>query len=131
MCLGEFQSLAGLPSCAGQGRFRNQVENITPTPCDHMSSDIQIKVEGTPNPNAAKFVLDRKVPSEGSASYFDASSAQGTTLAARLFEVDGVRALLIIDNFITVTKMDEFEWSDLVDTLVDTIQEAWRLLEEV
>ena len=95
-----------------------------------MSPHIQITVEGTPNPNAAKFVLNRKVPSEGSASYFDAPSAQGTILAARLFEVDGVRALLIIDNFITVTKVDEFEWSNLVDTLMDTIKEALHLLDE-
>jgi hypothetical protein len=96
-----------------------------------MSLDIQITVEGTPNPNAAKFVLNRKVPNEGSTSYFDVSSTQDTTLAARLFEVDGVRALLVVDNFITVTKMDEFEWSDLVDTLVDTIREALHLLDEI
>lgn len=96
-----------------------------------MSIDIQITVEGTPNPNAAKFVLNRKVPSEESASYFDAASTQDTTLAARLFEVDGVRALLIVDNFITVTKMAEFEWSDLVDTLVDTIREVFHLLDEI
>lgn len=95
-----------------------------------MSIDTHVTVEGTPNPNAAKFVLDRKVPGEGSCSYFDAESAQDTGLAARLFEVDGVRALLIVDNFITVTKTDQFDWPDLVDKLVDAIREALHVTDE-
>ena len=130
MRLREFQAFEGstLASVRVDPKIRRR--KIATTPCDHMSLDIEITVEGTPNPNAAKFVLNRKVPNEESASYFDVSSAQGTTLAARLFEVDGVRALLIIDNFITVTKVDEFEWSNLVDTLMDTIKEALHLLGE-
>ena len=85
---------------------------------------IQITVEGTPNPHAAKFVLDRDVPGEGSRSYFDAASATEDPLAARLFDVDGVRALLIVENFITVTKADAFDWPALVDEIEEAILEA-------
>ena len=84
--------------------------------------DIQITVEGTPNPNAAKFVLDRDVPGEGSRSYFDAESAAADPLAERLFEVDGVRALLCVENFITVTKTDDLEWPDLVEQIEEAIR---------
>ncbi len=80
-------------------------------------SDLQITVEGTPNPHAAKFVLDRDIPGEGSRSYFDPESAAEDPLAARLFEVDGVRALLIVENFITVTKTATLEWPELLDEI--------------
>jgi len=51
-------------------------------------SDIQITVEGTPNPHAAKFVLDRDIPGEGSRSYFDPESAAEDPLAARLLRAN-------------------------------------------
>ncbi len=92
---------------------------------------IQITVEGTPNPHAAKFVLDRDIPGEGSRSYFDPGSAAGDPLAARLFEVDGVRALLIVENFITVTKNPALEWPDLLDEIEEAILEAFHEPEEL
>jgi hypothetical protein len=83
---------------------------------------ISITVEGTPNPNAAKFVLDRQVPGAGSRSYFDSESAAGDQLAERLFAIEGVRALLLVENFITVTKIDDVEWSELVDRVEAVIR---------
>ncbi|MDH3733127.1 MAG: NifU N-terminal domain-containing protein [Gemmatimonadota bacterium] len=82
--------------------------------------DLTIDVQGTPNPNAAKFVLDRTVPGEGSRSYFNADAAAEDALAARLFAVEGVRALLLVDNFITVTKTEDADW----DSLVRDVQQA-------
>ena len=91
-----------------------------------MPSDIQITVEGTPNPNAAKFVLDRDVPGEGSRSYFDPAAAAADPLAARLFEVGGVRALLFVENFITVTKTGDLEWPELLDGIETAIREGLK-----
>lgn len=91
--------------------------------------DIQITVEGTPNPHAAKFVLDRAIPGEGSRSYFDPESAADDPLAARLFEVDGVRALLIVENFITVTKTEALGWPDLLDEIEEAILKALHTLQ--
>lgn len=82
----------------------------------------QIKVEGTPNPNAAKFTVDRVLSEQGSRSYFDASDATGDPLASRLFEIGGVRALLIAEDFITVTKTEETEWSELLDPIREAIR---------
>lgn len=73
-----------------------------------------ITVEGTPNPNAAKFVVGTTLAEEGSRSYFDAGDAEDDPLARRLFGIDGVEALLIVDDFVTVTKEEEMEWADLV-----------------
>lgn len=99
-----------------------------PTQDPMTDAGIQITVEGTPNPHAAKFVLDRDIPGEGSRSYFDPESAAGDPLAARLFEVDGVRALLIVENFITVTKTAGLEWPELLDEIEAAILGALSTL---
>ncbi len=66
-------------------------------------------------------MLDRPLPVEGIRSYFDAAAAEGDRLAERLFEIDGVRALFMVDDFITVTKAEEMAWSDLVDRVREVI----------
>ncbi|MFW6089923.1 MAG: NifU N-terminal domain-containing protein [Gemmatimonadota bacterium] len=82
-----------------------------------------IQVQGTPNPNAAKFVLGESVLGEEGRTYFDAEAAEGNPLAARLFGVDGVRALFMVDNFITVTKAESATWDDLVEPIREAIAE--------
>lgn len=84
--------------------------------------ELEIQVEGTPNPHAAKFTLSRPLPVEGSRSYFEAAEAEDDPLAEALFAVDGVRALLIVDEFITVTKAEDAEWDDLVEPVSETIR---------
>lgn len=80
-------------------------------------SQPDITVQGTPNPNAAKFVVEGTSLGTEGRSYFGADEAREDDLASRLFEVDGVRALLIVDNFITVTKSDEVAWDDIVEDI--------------
>lgn len=87
-------------------------------------SEVEIQVEGTPNPNAAKFTLSRPLPTDESRSYFDADAASGDPLASRLFDVEGVKALLMVDNFITVTKAEEARWDDLVPPIREAIRRA-------
>jgi len=82
-----------------------------------------VQVHGTPNPNAAKFVLDRSVLGDDGRTFFDVESAEHDPLAARLFSIAGVRALFMVDNFITVTKADEASWDDMVDSIRTSIQE--------
>ena len=84
-----------------------------------------IEVHGTPNPNAAKFVLDRGALGEVGRTYFEREAAAGDPLAERLFSVEGVRALFMVDNFITVTKTDAADWDDMVDPIRRAIQEEF------
>lgn len=88
--------------------------------------DVEIEVHGTPNPHAAKFTLSRSLPGEESRSYFDADSAAGDPLAERLFQVDGVRALLMVDNFVTVTKEEAAEWEEMVEEVKEAIRQGLR-----
>lgn len=87
-----------------------------------MPDDLDIQVEGTPNPHAAKFTLGRSLPVEGSRSYFDPSDAEGDALAEGLFQVEGVKALLVVEDFITVTKSEDAEWDDLVEEVAEVIR---------
>ena len=70
------------------------------------------EIQPTPNPNAAKFVLDRTV-SDQPASFFTAEAAKGHPLAERLFQVPGVSSLLLLGDFITVNKRPEANWADI------------------
>lgn len=83
-----------------------------------------VQVQGTPNPNAAKFVLEHSILGEQGRTYFDAESAESDALASRLFKIAGVRALFMVDNFITVTKSDEASWDDMVEAIRTSIQEG-------
>jgi len=86
-------------------------------------SSPSIQVQGTPNPNAAKFVLGRSVLGDEGRTFFDAKAAADDPLAAKLFEVEGVRALFMVDNFITVTKAEDAAWDDLVEPIRTAIQQ--------
>lgn len=85
-------------------------------------AELEVTVEGTPNPHAAKFTLGRQLPVEESRSYFDAEDAEGDPLAERLFEIEGVRALLMVDNFVTVTKAEDADWDGLVEDVTRVIR---------
>lgn len=85
-------------------------------------AEVRVTVEATPNPNAAKFVLDRSLPEQKSRSFFDPDAAGDDPLARRLFAVPGVRALFMVDNFITVTKAEEVGWPEIVGELEEAIR---------
>jgi hypothetical protein len=87
-------------------------------------SQADITVEGTPNPNAAKFVVRGAALGAEGRSYFGAEEVEGDELAARLFEIAGVRALLIVDNFVTVTKSEGVAWDDIVEDITWVIRDV-------
>jgi hypothetical protein len=66
----------------------------------------------TPNPNAAKFILDKAI-AEQPTSFFDAASAADHPVASKLFAIDGVSSLLLLGDFVTVNKTPDAKWSQL------------------
>lgn len=77
------------------------------------TTDILVRVQPTPNPNALKFVVNVSVKNEGKATFTRPSEALGIRLAEDLFAIDGVRQLHFFENVVTVTYADEAD----VDTL--------------
>jgi NFU1 iron-sulfur cluster scaffold homolog, mitochondrial len=70
------------------------------------------EIQPTPNPNAAKFILDREIVTQPT-SFFNAESAQGHSIAEKLFAIPGVSSLLFLGDFITVNKQPDVPWDDI------------------
>ena len=88
-----------------------------------MDPGFRMHAERTPNPNSIKWVLGRAVVEGGLSAHFDsAPTAEVSPLAARLFAVEGVDAVFVAANFVTVTKREGVEWTDLAQPIVDAIR---------
>lgn len=88
---------------------------------------VSVRFQQTPNPNAGKFTVDRKVV-EGSASksFYSAQQASAEPIAAALFELDGVASLFMVDDFITVMKAPETSWTELTPAVIATIEKQMK-----
>lgn len=83
---------------------------------------LAVTPEQTPNPNAMKFTVDRKVSEKGSFSLNSAAEATVSPLGRALFALPGVVSVFGVNNFVTVTKDDATPW----DGLLEPISEALR-----
>ncbi len=83
----------------------------------------QIRVIGTPNPNAAKFELERAIFHEQGKSYFDPPPPGDEPQAERHYQVKGDSDLIMADNFVTVTKEEDVGWPEIIDDIQAAILE--------
>ena len=74
-----------------------------------MAAPVDISVQATPNPNAAKFTLNRVVAAHGT-TYRDTASAE-PAWAKQLLGVAGVTQVFAMKNFISITKAPEADWN--------------------
>jgi hypothetical protein len=82
-------------------------------------------VEPTPNPNSLKITTDAgPFLDEGLASFGSADEAEGHPLGERLFAIAGVENVLIMPEFVTVTKGAGTEW-DLLMPKVKSVLGAY------
>jgi Fe-S cluster biogenesis protein NfuA len=86
------------------------------------SSQVLIRVQPTPNPNAWKFVLDRPVLLEGKASYSNPDEAFGNRLALDLLNVDSVKQVHFFQNVITLTARFDADPDAVQEACVAVIQ---------
>ena len=85
----------------------------------------RMHAERTPNPNSLKWVLGRRViEGSGSAHFSERPPQDVSPLAARLFEIEGVEVVFLAANFVTVTKRDDVEWTDIAQPIVDRLREC-------
>ena len=82
-----------------------------------------IQTEATPNPATLKFLPGQPVLGDEEAIEFkDPADSEGSPLAARLFEIDGVTGVFLGSDFISVTKGDG-EWQHLKPAILGAIME--------
>ena len=80
-------------------------------------------VQPTPNPNAAKFILDRPIVQQPT-SFFNAEAAKDDPVASRLFAINGVTSVLMLGDFVTVNKKPDVKWKAITERVQEVLQKA-------
>ena len=88
-----------------------------------MAEPLTIQAQGTPNPNAAKFTLNRVIAAQGT-TYRDAAAAEAAW-AKGLLIIPGVAQIFAVNNFISVTKRPEADWNQIGPQIEAVLQQAF------
>ena len=81
-----------------------------------------IQTEATPNPATLKFLPGKVVIPQGTLDFRSVDEAEYSPLAQKLFSVEGVEAIFLGYDFITVTKGD-VEWQHIKPAVLGAIME--------
>ena len=87
-----------------------------------IKSPVLIYTEQTPNPETLKFVTNRMLY-QGTADFRTSElAAEWSPLARALFDREEVDGVYFCNNFVTVTKKEEFNWQEIMLELKDFIK---------
>ena len=86
-----------------------------------MSQDLQISVSATPNPNSRKFSWGTPIVDDGPHDFPTLRSAEGSPLASKLFKVNGVMAVFIANDFVSVNKHPGVGWDGVEEGTKEVI----------
>jgi Fe-S cluster biogenesis protein NfuA len=100
-----------------------------------MKVPVTIYAEMTPNPKAMKFVANIAIISNGEAyEFLSGEDANQSPLAKVLFTFPFVKMVMLSQNFITLTIIDNLEWSDVMlevrDYLTNYLQAGQPIIDE-
>lgn len=84
---------------------------------------INVYTETTPNPATMKFLVN-KLLINGSVDFPDQEKAQASPFARELFKFNFVNGVFFASNFVTVTKTDDADWSDIEALLKEFVKGA-------
>ena len=84
-----------------------------------------IQTEAMPDPSRMKFFPGETVLTAGSAEFLNQETAQRSPLASRLFEVEGVKTVMLYTDFVAITKEDTFDWQLLKPLILGSIMDHY------
>ncbi|HVM87365.1 MAG TPA: NifU family protein [Puia sp.] len=84
---------------------------------------ISIYTEMTPNPETMKFVANKLLYPGKSIDFPDVESAKPSPLAVELFGFPFIKSVFIASNFVTLTKLSETDWNDVIPSLRQFLRE--------
>jgi hypothetical protein len=96
--------------------------NATQSTKNKAASNIDVEAWDTPNPNAYKFTVSKKV-TEKSFSASSIKEAKGNPLATALLSHDSVASVFGVNDFVTVTKTQDAEWSKLIPEITQLVKD--------
>lgn len=85
--------------------------------------EYRIMIQGTPNPNALKFIVNIPVRAEGNVTYKNAGECNHNPLAKAIFNISNIKEVYFFDNYITVTQDGSTDWDELEEQIQKTILE--------
>jgi hypothetical protein len=88
-----------------------------------MPEPLELSVQATPNPNAAKFTLNRIVSAQGK-TYRGGASADAEW-ARQVLDIPGVTQVFAVSNFISVNKAPEAEWDAIIPRVETVLRQAF------
>ena len=84
-----------------------------------------IQTEATPNPQTLKFLPGKPVVSGPPRDFASREEAEPSPLARRLFELEGVKGVFLGNDFISVTKTEDADWTLLKPAILGVIMEHY------
>jgi Fe-S cluster biogenesis protein NfuA len=83
-----------------------------------------VYAEATPNPDVMKFVANRMIiePMK-QVEYLSADDCEGSPLANELFKGGYVKSLFFSNNFVSITRTAQVEWSQIVSAVREFLQD--------
>ncbi len=89
-----------------------------------MNRYINLYTEANPNPNSMKFVANVMLAEDSITHDFPTlESAENSPLAQELFTLPYVQRVFVMNNFVTITKPEQYEWHDIISQLKQQIKQ--------
>ncbi len=85
---------------------------------------LAIQVQGTPNPDAAKFTLNRVIATQGT-TYRLSAPTPPAEWAQRILDIPGVVQIFTVNNFVSVTKRPDAQWSGIATEVERILRQAF------
>ncbi len=85
--------------------------------------EYRIMIQGTPNPNALKFVVSTPVKNSGNVTYRNAEECHKNPLARKIFSIPGISEVYFFDNYITITQDGSTTWDTIEERIKEIILE--------
>lgn len=82
-----------------------------------------IQTQATPNPATIKFIPGQVILESGLKDYQSVEEASSSPLAQRLFGLQGVVGVFLANDFVSVSKADDTDWSMLKPMVMATLME--------
>ena len=86
-----------------------------------------IQIEKTPNPNAIKFIGNKKFSSVGSQEFQSKNIGEvKNVFIKKLLELEGVELIFVSQDFLSVKKNDKVKWETLQPTIISFINDFFE-----
>ncbi|TAE90125.1 MAG: NifU family protein [Bacteroidetes bacterium] len=83
---------------------------------------LDVYSEATPNPETMKFVFNRMILPDQTADFPTVDTTANSPLAKNLFEFNFVNGVFIMNNFVTITRVPDVEWEEIIPIMKEFLK---------